>query len=94
MIVTQDILDRIVERAKEFHATKIILFGSALHAPLNARDIDLACDISGLDIFLFAGLAEEEFRVPIDVIPLTPASPFTEYISAHGRVLYDASHGA
>lgn len=91
MKVTQELLDRIIERAKEFDATKIILFGSALETPENAHDIDIACDIPGGDIFLFAGLIEEEMRISIDVIPLTPSNPFVRHISKYGKVLYDRS---
>lgn len=89
MHVTQATLDYIVKRAKDFGAKKVILFGSALNDPEHAHDLDIACDIEGWNIFLFAGLIEEELKMLIDVIPLTPSNPFVEHISKRGRVLYD-----
>jgi hypothetical protein len=90
LIVTKELLDRIVKRAKDFKARKVILFGSALETPEDAHDIDIACDIPGMDIFRFAGAVEEEMKIPIDVIPLTPVNPFIEYITEFGEVIYDA----
>lgn len=89
MKVTQETLDYIVKRAKDFGAKKVILFGSALEDPEHARDIDIACDIEGWDIFAFAGRVEQELRILIDVVPLTPTNRFVEYITKYGKVLYD-----
>jgi len=54
-----------------------VLFGSALESPDTARDLDLACDIPGMQIFAFAGRLEDEPGLSVEVIPLTPASAFT-----------------
>lgn len=44
MPVTHSQIDRIIDVAKIYGATRLILFGSAVDMPENARDIDIACD--------------------------------------------------
>lgn len=41
---------RMVQLAKTYGATRLILFGSAVEAPQTARDIHIACDgVPGLE---------------------------------------------
>ncbi len=88
MKVTEETLEKIVSIAKSYGATRVILFGSAAESPENARDIDIACDgIEGWEIFGFGADLEEELRVPLDVIPLSPPNRFTRYIESKGKVL-------
>ena len=89
MQITQHHIDTIVAWAKYYDAEKVILFGSALETPNDANDIDIACDISGWDIWGFAAKIEEDLRVPIDIVPLSPPSRFVEYISQTGKILYE-----
>lgn len=44
MSISQTHLDRAITLAKAYGATRLILFGSALVQPQQARDLDLACD--------------------------------------------------
>ena len=44
MTIHQEQLDRAIEIAENFGATRLILFGSAARNPEQAKDIDLACD--------------------------------------------------
>ena len=90
MPVTQAHIDKAIELAQRYGATRLVLFGSALEAPEEARDLDLACDIPGLDLLAFAGRLEEALQIPVDVIPLTPRTPFVEAIERRGKVLYEA----
>ena len=60
MIVTQAHIDHIIRRAQNFGARRLILFGSALETPENARDIDLAADVSGMELYAFAGTLEHD----------------------------------
>lgn len=90
MAVTPTDLQKAVELARAYGATKVVLFGSALTAPHRARDLDIACDIPGLDLFAYAGRLEEALRMPVDVIPLSPPQAFTDVVLRRGRVLYDA----
>jgi uncharacterized protein len=79
---------RIRELAKSYGGTRLILFGSALDNPSEARDIDLACDgISGWKLYEFAAKLEDELRTPFDVIPLSPPNRFTRYIERKGRTI-------
>jgi predicted nucleotidyltransferase len=90
MPVTQDQIDRAVEIARRYGATRVLLFGSAVEHPEAARDIDLA--VSGVEGWEFFGMAadmEQAVRVPLDVVPLEPENAFTRHIRDRGRLLYE-----
>lgn len=90
MPVTQDQIDRAVEVARRYGATRVLLFGSALDHPETARDLDLAVDgIPGWDFFRMAAEIDRALRVPIDVIPMDSDTPFIRHIRERGRVLYE-----
>ncbi|NBC18971.1 MAG: DNA polymerase III subunit beta [Bacteroidetes bacterium] len=91
MSITAETLRTAVELARSYGATRVLLFGSALSDPANAQDLDLATDISGLDLFAYAGQLEERLGISVDVVPLTPRTPFTDHIAQTGEVLYDAA---
>ena len=88
MMIDQNMLDRMVNLAKSYGAKRLILFGSVLENPETARDLDLACDIEGWKFFEFGTILEEEFPIPVDVIPLTPPNRFTRYIESKGKRLF------
>jgi len=44
MGIQQAQIERAIALAKAYGATRLILFGSALEAPAQAKDLDLACD--------------------------------------------------
>jgi predicted nucleotidyltransferase len=88
MTVQQEQLDRAIEIAETFGATRLILFGSAATDPEQAKDIDLACDgVAGWKIFELGARLEEELKMPLDLIPLSPPNRFTRIIERRGRVL-------
>lgn len=90
MAVTQDQLDQAVAIARRYGATRVLLFGSAAHAPEEARDLDLAIGgVPGWEFFGMAAELEEALPVPLDVIPLTPENAFIRHIRARGRWLYE-----
>ena len=79
-----------VQVAKEYGATKVVLFGSAATDPGNARDIDLLC--SGVpDRDFVPMLAEMENRtmVPVDVVSEPPNTAFTEMANKYGKLMYE-----
>jgi predicted nucleotidyltransferase len=91
MAVTQQHIDKAIELAKEYGATKVLLFGSALNNPDEAHDLDIG--ISGIDstkFFLFAGKLEDLIRISVDLIPLDINNPFVEYIKKHGKYIYES----
>jgi len=81
-------IDKIVQLARTYGATRLILFGSALDAPQTARDIDIACDgVPGWKLFELAAKIEDELSIPSDIVPLSPASRFTQSIEKKGKIL-------
>lgn len=91
MPVTQEHIDKSVELAKSFGASKLVLFGSSIEDPLNANDIDLAVDgIEGFKIFTFSDRLEKLMNIPVDVIPMDVKSPFLDYILKYGRIIYES----
>jgi predicted nucleotidyltransferase len=88
MKLDQQKIERIRELARAYGAKRLILFGSALDSSVEAHDIDLGCDgIEGWKLYEFAGRLENELRVSLDLIPLTPATYLTRKIERQGRIL-------
>ena len=81
-------IDRIIQLAKIYGATRLILFGSAMETPQAAHDIDLACDgVPGWKLYELAAKIEDEMDVPLDIVPLTPSTRFTQNIEKRGKIL-------
>lgn len=88
MAFSLDQFDKITILAKSYGVTRLILFGSAQDSPESAHDIDLACDgVPGWKLYELAARIEEEFNVPLDLVPLTPPTRFTRMIERRGRRL-------
>jgi predicted nucleotidyltransferase len=88
MVVDQDKIEKIVNLAKIYGATRLILFGSAVKTPRVARDIDIACDgVKGWKLYELAAKIEDELEIPLDIISLSPATRMTAIIEKEGRVL-------
>jgi predicted nucleotidyltransferase len=61
MAVSNAQIERIIALAKLYGATRLILFGSVVETPLEARDIDPACDgIPGWKLYEPAARLEDE----------------------------------
>lgn len=88
MAISQDQVDMITSLAKNYGATRLILFGSVLDTPETARDIDLACDgVIGWKLYELAARIEDEIHLSLDLVPLSPATRFTELVERRGRRL-------
>jgi predicted nucleotidyltransferase len=88
MAVQQEQIERAIALAKSFGVTRLILFGSAATEPQQAQDLDLACDgVYGWKLYELGARLEEELQLPLDLIPLTPATRFTRLIERRGKVL-------
>lgn len=88
MIIGKETFDTITSIAKEYGATQIILFGSALENPSEARDIDLACGgVTGWKLFELAAQLENTLHINFDLIPMSPPSRLTRHIESHGKRL-------
>ena len=84
-------LDKAIAIAKQFGASRLVVFGSFLKDPENARDLDLA--VAGINDWAFFELAarlEEALRVPLDLISLDHANPITRQAERYGEELYAA----
>jgi hypothetical protein len=88
MSIRQEQIDRAVELARAYGATRLILFGRAVTEPEQARDLDLACDgVPGWKLYELGAQIEEELRIPLDLVPLNPPNSFTRLIEKRGTVL-------
>ncbi|MEK6791298.1 MAG: DNA polymerase III subunit beta [Deltaproteobacteria bacterium] len=88
MTIKQAVIKKIVDLAKQYGAARLILFGSALERPEDARDIDLACDgIEGWKLYEMAARLEEGLALPLNIVPLSPPTNFTRMIEAKGKSL-------
>ena len=85
---TAERLNKAVETAREYGATELILFGSALDPTVEPRDLDFACrGVRGWDLFGLGAALEERLRLPVDLVPLDSPTRFGRWIEAHGRKL-------
>ncbi len=88
MTINQTLIEKIIDFAKRYGATRLILFGSALDKPEDARDIDIACDgIQGWKLYEMAARLENELGASLDIVPLSPPNRFTRLIEAKGKNL-------
>jgi len=89
-MVTNEQINKCVEVAKRYGASRLVLFGSAAYDPANARDIDLLCEgVAGPAFFEMAGMMEHETRASVDVVPGVPRTRFVEVNERRGRMIYD-----
>lgn len=85
MPVTDENIETAKAIARQYGATRMVVFGSAVDDPEHARDLDLAIEgVEGWTIWSLAAEIEENLDIPVDVIPLDP-SPFTELVEEYGR---------
>jgi predicted nucleotidyltransferase len=88
MPITQEQIEKIVSLARSYGATRLILFGSIIEEPTEARDVDIACDgVVGWKLYELAARIEEELHTPLDLVPLSPPSRFTRHIESKGRII-------
>jgi predicted nucleotidyltransferase len=88
MAISKKQIQKAIALAKTYGATRLLLFGSALEKPEQARDLDLACDgVTGWKLYELGARLEEELGIPLDIIPLSPPSRFTRLIESKAKVL-------
>lgn len=88
MSIEPEQIERAITLAKSYGATRLILFGSAAGTPVEAGDLDLACDgVSGWKFYELGARLEEELKMPLDLISLYPPTRFTRLIERKGKVL-------
>lgn len=88
MAISLQQIERARDLAKSYGATRLILFGSAADNPEEARDLDLACDgVPGWKLYELGGRLEEELHAVVDLVPLSPPTPFTRIVEQRGKAL-------
>lgn len=88
MAIRPEQIERTIILAKLYGATRLILFGSGLRTPEHARDLDLAIDgVIGWRLYALGAQLEEELQMPLDLVPLTPSTRFTQLIERRGKDL-------
>lgn len=89
--MSEELINKIIELAKEYNITKLIQFGSSLESFDTSNDIDFACDgLYDKRFFRFGALLEKILNKQVDLIPMQPSTSFIEYIAQQGRIIYDA----
>ena len=89
--MNEDLLNKIVELAQQYHVTKLIQFGSSLDSFDNCNDVDFACDgVYDKGFFRFGAGLEKLLMKQVDLIPMQPSSKFIEHIIKEGKVLYES----
>ena len=92
MSIDKSQIESCVTIARKFGAKKLILFGSAVESPETACDLDIACDgVEGWKLFELGANMEEDIGIPVDIVPLKPATRFIRHIIKKGRLLYEDS---
>jgi predicted nucleotidyltransferase len=88
MSIRQEDIARAIAIAKEYGATRLMLFGSGVTSPEQARDLDLAVDgVAGWKLYALGARLEEELQIALDLVPLYPPSSFTRMVEQQGQDL-------
>lgn len=82
--------DLIIQYAKKYKVSTIILFGSSLRDDPEAEDIDLG--VKGVEpgmFFQFYGELYMNLSKPVDLVDLSHKSLFNDYIERTGLKIYE-----
>ena len=88
-MISESEKDIILQCAKKFEASTVILFGSSLGDEQNTNDIDLG--VKGIDPKQFFKFYAELFKrlsKPVDLVDLTRKSLFNDLIEETGMRIY------
>jgi len=88
-MISQADRDTIIELARDYRASSVILFGSSLDVTREANDIDLG--VKGLDprlFFLFLGELLMRLSKPVDLVDLTRRDLFNQLVEKRGVRIY------
>jgi len=88
-MISESEKDIILQCAKKYEASTVILFGSSLGDEQNANDIDLG--VKGIDprqFFKFYAELFKKLSKPVDLVDLTRKSLFNDLIEETGMRIY------
>jgi len=88
-MITEKDKKAIQDIARKYHASRVLLFGSALSDTVEGRDIDIAVEgIADRDFYAFYGELIFALSRPVDVVDLSKKTRFIELILKEGIPLY------
>ena len=88
-MISQEDRSRIIEIAKRFHVSKVLLFGSSADPEKEGRDIDLAVEgVPPSQFFDFYGRLMMALSKPVDLVDLGDNTEFTDIVRREGVLVY------
>jgi predicted nucleotidyltransferase len=88
-MVSQNDIEMIRRLSKKYHASRVILFGSALGSQRQASDIDLGVEgVAPKDYYRYCGELMMSLTKPVDIVDLSVPCKFVDLILKEGLVLY------
>jgi predicted nucleotidyltransferase len=88
-MITDKDKETIQKIACKYHASRVLLFGSALSETTESRDIDIAVEgIADKDFYAFYGELLYSLSKPVDVVDLSRKTKFIEMVLKEGVPLY------
>ncbi len=88
-MITEKDKKTIQDIAHKYHASRVLLFGSALFDTVEGRDIDIAVEgIADKDFYAFYGELLCKLSKPVDVVDLSKKSRFIDLVLKEGVPLY------
>jgi len=88
-MVSQNDIETIRRLSDKYHASRVILFGSALAPERQPRDIDLGVEgVAPKDYYRYCGELMMSLTKPVDIIDLSVPCKFVDLILKEGMVLY------
>ena len=88
-MITEKDKKALLDIARKYRATRVVLFGSSLSDPKESRDIDIAVDgIADKDFYAFYGELMFTLSKPVDIIDLSKRTKFVEMVLKEGIPLH------
>ena len=88
-MITEKDKRAILDIARKYCATRVVLFGSSLSDPKESRDIDIAVDgVADKDFYAFYGELMCTLSKPVDIIDLSRRTKFVEVVLKEGVPLH------
>jgi len=89
MFISTSQIDQAVATLRSYGARRVLLFGSFVHDPEHARDIDLAVEgVPVSQLWRANGEVAEVLDCPYDLVAMEESPEFYALINKDARVLY------
>lgn len=88
-MITEKDKDTIEAISRQYHAKRVLLFGSSIDPAKESRDIDIAVEgVAPRDFFKYYGDLLLKLSKPVDLVDLSESSKFVQLILQEGVLLY------